>query len=386
MTRPLRVLLVSPVPERDPPTGDVTYTEELLRNPPAGVEYETYAEALAAGRLVEHASRRSQQSRRTVGERWRILHQALLNKVRSTGILWREPFRYFSVEEGAYDAIHVHVFSIRWLGPTPPIVVSNGAPQPDLYRDGYGWSQRRVSGTWAAERLLSRLLRVEQPVCRLESAAAVVTFTDHLREFYLHHRLCAPDLVATIPCPTRRSARPTLSRAPSTVGFVARNFVAKGGPTVAAAWPEIRRAHPEARLLIAGSEVPEEVERLDGVVSLGSLPRDELMSEFFAHLDVFAYPTTFDGGSLVMQEALAHAIPTVTSDYGPMPEMIGNGMAGAVVAAGDQAGLAQEVIKLLDPDHHAEVSRRTADWFDSRFADDVVRESLGRVYRRIAAP
>ena len=50
---PRRVLLLSPLPGLDPPSGDVVYTQELLAHPPAGVDYETYAQALAAGRLIE---------------------------------------------------------------------------------------------------------------------------------------------------------------------------------------------------------------------------------------------------------------------------------------------------------------------------------------------
>jgi glycosyltransferase involved in cell wall biosynthesis len=314
MSGPLRVLLVSPVPELDPPTGDVTYTEELLRHPPEGVIYETYADALAAGRLVESARRRT-LSRRSPVEIWRLLHQGVLNKARRAGLLWREPYRYFSVAPGHYDLIHVHVFGVRWVGPTPPVVLSNGAPQPALYRDGYGWSRLRVAIAWRTERALAFLLQVDQPVCRMRRTAAIVTFTDHLRDFYLEHRLAPPESVHTIPCPTKAAhSRPTLTRMPATVGFVARNFEAKGGPTVLAAWPTVHAAFPHARLLIAGADRPDSSVGVDdGVECLGPLPRKRLMAEFFAEIDVFAYPTTFDGPSLVLQEALSYGVPTVTS-------------------------------------------------------------------------
>jgi glycosyltransferase involved in cell wall biosynthesis len=385
MSGPLRVLLVSPVPGLDPPTGDVTYTEELLRHPPEGIIYETYADALAAGRLVELARRRG-LSRRSPGEVWRLVHQAVLNKARSVGLLWREPYRYFRVTPGHYDLVHVHVFGVRWVGPTPPIVLSNGAPQPALYRDGYGWSRRRVAIAWRTERALAFLLRVDQPVCRMRRTAAVVTFTDHLHDFYLEQGLVSSESLHTIPCPTETaSSRPTLERTPTTVGFVARNFEAKGGPTVLAAWPSVREAFPAARLLIAGADVLDGSFDMKGVEWLGPLPRDRLMKEFFAEIDVFAYPTTFDGPSLVLQEALSHGVPAITSDYGPMSEMIDHGEAGAIVGQRDSDALAREIMKLLAPDRHAEVASRAAHWFDARFASEVVARALGRLYRNVAA-
>ena len=59
----MRVLLLSPLRGLDPACGDIVHTEALLASPPDGVQYETYAEALARGALIEHATRAAQIGR-----------------------------------------------------------------------------------------------------------------------------------------------------------------------------------------------------------------------------------------------------------------------------------------------------------------------------------
>jgi glycosyltransferase involved in cell wall biosynthesis len=148
----------------------------------------------------------------------------------------------------------------------------------------------------------------------------------------------------------------------------------------------VHAAFPHARLLIAGADRPDSSVGVDdGVEWLGPLPRKRLMAEFFAEIDVFAYPTTFDGASLVLQEALSYGVPAVTSDYGPMVEMVHHGQAGAVVAQRDSIALGREIMRLLELEHHATVAGRAARWFDTRFSSDVVADALGHLYRQVIA-
>src|SRR5690242_12390116 len=80
---PLRVLLISPVPDLDPAGGDVTYTLELLRHPPPGVSYMTHAEAMAVG-LIRERGRRSTglAGRGRLQDLGLLLTQGVVNKAR----------------------------------------------------------------------------------------------------------------------------------------------------------------------------------------------------------------------------------------------------------------------------------------------------------------
>src|SRR5207302_3559423 len=131
----MRVLLLSPLAGRDPICGDTVYTEELLSNPPLGVQYEDYESALRAGRLRELARRPAISRASGAGKLRESLSYAgarSVNAFRQMGVLFREPFRHFSVEPDAYDAIHCHAFSASFRK-RPPLVVSSAAVLTDLY-------------------------------------------------------------------------------------------------------------------------------------------------------------------------------------------------------------------------------------------------------------
>src|SRR3954466_6839957 len=102
----MRVLLISFLPGIDPACGDVTYTQTLLARPPDGVEYETYADALERGTLVEHGRRgalgggaRADRGggARGGGEPVLTLGNKAVNVLRKRRVLFWEPFRFFSI-------------------------------------------------------------------------------------------------------------------------------------------------------------------------------------------------------------------------------------------------------------------------------------------------
>jgi glycosyltransferase involved in cell wall biosynthesis len=168
------------------------------------------------------------------------------------------------------------------------------------------------------------------------------------------------------------------------VGFIARDFDAKGGPDVLAAFQLLRGVRPDAQLLIVGSEprLDAAKRRTLGVEWHSLLPREELLDSVLPTIDVFAYPTHFDGLPLTLLEVMARGIPFVVSDYGAMPEIVGHGAAGKVVGEGDTHGLAAALDRLLEQPENGRARERAAAWFDSHYAPDVARTLLGRVYEQ----
>lgn len=377
----IRVLLLSPVRRWDPPNGDVTYTELLANHPPKGVVYETYDVALAAGRLIETGRRSACGGRRDTA-RW--LREAAVNRLRRRGYLFREPFRFFQVTAGEYDLVHVHVFSVRLIGWSGPTVVSNALPLPVVYRDAWRWSAAKVGWATVADQWLAKLSRVEHSSLRLRKTDAVVTFTDHLAKWYRSPSRRGRAVLVTIPPgiprPALTSAAP---RTPTTVGFVAHHHAAKGGDVLLRAWSHVLAQRPDARLILAGGSAQPPLGLPASVSWLGSRSRDQLLAEFYPALDVFAYPSTFDGSPLVVKEALSFGIPVVVSDYGALPEMVGNGSAGRVVPGGSERALAQAIVELLSEAEHRKASAAASRLFAARFEQSVVHERLGRLYRSL---
>lgn len=385
------MLLISPVRELDPLCGDVVYTEGLLKHPPAGVEYETYPQALAAGRLRELARRGEYLEARgpaKLSALLRIGREHSTNALRKRGILFREPFRYFWVAPGAYDLVHCHVFSAAFRRLNVPLVMSNAVTLEELYRGARGWSDWHVRWASTVDAALARRLRVQHTSHAMPAAAAVVCWTESLRRDLLQRCRVDPSRVHVAPCFVEPGPRRSPGRTrPRRIGFVARDFDAKGGPTVLEAFEIVWRHRPDAELVVIGSPPRGDFSQLraHGITWHPYLPRSELLEQHLPRLDVFAYPTRFDGLPLIVLEALALGIPVATSDYLAMPEIVGHGVAGSVTPEGDAQALADALLRLLDSDENAKARQRAATWFDEHFAPDVAVARLGRAYDAAAA-
>jgi glycosyltransferase involved in cell wall biosynthesis len=388
----LRVLLLSPLPGIDPPSGDVVYTDALLRNPPPDVEYEDYATAMSAGRLLE-LGRRADYRRSSGVERvrafGRIGRERTINALRESGMLFREPFRFFRVETEAYDLVHCHVFSVRFVGKTPPLVFSNACLIEDLYRHARGWSDSHVRLAAWADSALARSLGVQHTSYSMPEASSVVCFTSFLTTLLARHDAVEPSRLHVAPCFVEQGPRRTAPSVPRRVGFIATDFAAKGGNTVLEAFDVVRRVRPDAELFIVGSPPRLSADQLQRrqITWLPRVPRDELLTRYLSELDVLAYPTEFDGLPLTVLEALARGIPVATSDYQAMPEVVGQGIAGSVTPVRDAPALAESILRLLEPEENVAARTRAAEWFDAQYAPAVALEKLRDAYHAgLASP
>jgi glycosyltransferase involved in cell wall biosynthesis len=384
-SRRLRILLVSPAPGLDPPNGDVTYTEALLRHRPANIEYELYPDAIRAGRVRELARRGdvlTASGPERVRAAGRTARERALNTLRQRGVLFREPFRYFAVRARTYDLVHCHVFNAAFPGLDAPLVVSASGTVENVYLDGFGWSRARVLVASRVDAAAARWLRVQHTSHRMREAAVVVCQTRFYRDELIRRGAAEPDRLRVAPFFAEPGPRRAAPERPSTIGFVATEFVAKGGEDVVTAFARVRRLRPDAKLIIVGSQpqmTPDGLTRR-GITWMPRVPRAELLANLVPRFDAFAYPTRFDSFSFTTLEAMAHGIPVVTSDYGPMPEVVGEGFAGRVIPRGDVAGLADELVRLLDPEENRRVRARTAEWFDAHYSPAAAMPKLVAAY------
>ena len=367
--RELRVLLMSPLPGVDPFMGDVIYSQALLEQPPPGVTYIRYDDAIASGELLELGRRQSLQAALSRRSRALAMTQVLrdhsLNVARRSGLLFREPFRFLEIR-GSFDMVHCHTYSARWTGVPTPVLVSNALPLSELYARARGWGRGRVRFADDADRLLAKILGVSHIEHGLARADRVVAFTHTLGEWYAR-RGVPRERIGVVPCfPSGMPTAPSAQSVPGRIGFVAGDFVAKGGDTVIDAMARIRRSRPDAHLWIAGGPTSRSASDLAaaGVHSCGYLTREELLADFLPSCQVFAYPSRFDGLPLTLLEALGSGVPAVVSDYFALPEVVADGVSGRVVGQNDPDALAGAVLELLDP----EVNSRAAEAARLRYA------------------
>lgn len=173
---------------------------------------------------------------------------------------------------------------------------------------------------------------------------------------------------------------------------IARLLDRKGQHELIAAMPEIVRAQPRARLLIAG-EGPERaaLERavadlgLDGRVTLLGTRQD--VPDLLAAADVFVTPSHYEGhgGSLI--EAMLAGLPIVATDTPPHRESMEPGVTGLAVPLRDPAALAAAIVSLLDdPERTREMSAAAREAARARFDVAEIARRHEALYRRVVAP
>lgn len=133
-----------------------------------------------------------------------------------------------------------------------------------------------------------------------------------------------------------------------TVLFIGNDFVRKGGLVLLEAFRAVRREIPTARLQLVGTTPA--IARQDGVDVLGRIWDRAEIVRLYRQASVFAVPSYFDPFPLVLLEAMAFGLPTVSSHSCGIPEIVEDGRTGRLVRAGDVSALAAALIDTLsDP-------------------------------------
>ena len=380
----VRVLLLSPLRRLDPPNGDVTYTEQLLSSPPSGVEYVDYQTALKEGTLLPRGDRaevRAALGPLKLAPTSRAGAAKIVNAARRRELLFREPFRFFTVRRGAFDLVHTHVFSVGYRGDWPPIVVSNSVAIEALYRDGLSWSKARVRWASGVDRSLAEILDVDHSSYRKSSAARFIAFTQHLKEWWVDQGVIRSEEIDVVPCTVEPQPMRALKATPRVIGFFAGAPMVKGFDRALKVYQRVRQDRKDVELWAIGSEdvaSRKEAASAPGVRWVGRRPRAALLQHVLPQVDVLLHPTRFDGLPLSVLEAMSVGVPVVSSDYGALPEVVGE--AGRAVGGIPEAISA--VADLLSRDFNAQVSH--AAWGRQRryFAPDAVLPSLLGSYER----
>lgn len=173
---------------------------------------------------------------------------------------------------------------------------------------------------------------------------------------------------------------------------IARLLDRKGQHELISAMPEIVRAQPRARLLIAG-EGPERAALERAVADLGLDSRVTLLGtrqdvpDLLAVADVFVTPSHYEGhgGSLI--EAMLAGLPIVATDTPPHRESMEPGVTGLAVPLRDPAALAAAIVSLLDdPERAREMSAAAREAARARFDVAEIARRHEALYRRVVAP
>jgi glycosyltransferase involved in cell wall biosynthesis len=199
---------------------------------------------------------------------------------------------------------------------------------------------------------------------------------DYLRMFFppVDTKIFRPD-------PSKRLvARQALGLMPDdvVVGNVSNITPQKDHATFLRAAVELRRAHADARFVILGAEDPNRSDYAPGLWRLASqsglrLGRELIVRDPGSHVadlaaafDIFwlTSESKSEGVPTVIEEAMAMALPVVTTNVGAVTEVVEDGVTGFVVKPRDYIAIARATSTLL--------------------ADHVRSESMGKEARRRA--
>ena len=139
---------------------------------------------------------------------------------------------------------------------------------------------------------------------------------------------------------------------------VGRLIEQKDHATLLRAFARVHEAQPEARLAVLGAG-PLESDTRALASSLGLadavvLPGRTEIRDWLARADVLAHTSRWEGFGIVLLEAMLAGLPIVATRVSAVPEVVADGVTGALVEPGDVAGVARELAGLLgDPDRAA---------------------------------
>lgn len=170
------------------------------------------------------------------------------------------------------------------------------------------------------------------------------------------------------------------------IGTVGRLDPVKGQRYLIAAFAELGRRHPDARLLIVGDGPGrQELEALaralgvrDKTIFAGER-RD--IPDLLKAMDLFVLPSLAEGISNTILEAMATGLPVVATRVGGNPELVAEGLTGLLVPSADSGALAAAIDwYLLSPkamESHGAAARERA---VSRFALSGMVEAYRELY------
>jgi L-malate glycosyltransferase len=278
-----------------------------------------------------------------------------------------------------YDV--VHIFSASYLSfvlaPTPALVMARLLGRPTIlnYRSG------------EADDHLRRWRRSVVPTLRL--ATRIVTPSRYLVEVFGRHGLAAEPIPNFVDLDRFRFRERS---APRPVFLAIRNFEAHYdvGCTLRA-FQRIQARHPTASLWVAGDgPLRRDLETLATALGLRRVEflgrvDHEHMPDLYDRADIYLNTPRIDNMPNSILEAHAAGLPVVTTDAGGIPYMVRDGETALMVAAGDDAGVADAALRLLEEPHlAARLARNGLDECRARYSWPTVRGQWLDLYDELA--
>jgi glycosyltransferase involved in cell wall biosynthesis len=292
------------------------------------------------------------------------------------------PLRRLLAEQG-YAVVHAnepHGLTAAWLAGAHrrvPVVVSRRVAYP--------------LGTNPLARRRYRAVRYVLAISQFVAASCRASGVEEERIRLLYEGVEIPALPSAEER-NRARARWSILEEENLLGCVGYLLPEKGQETLLRALPEVRKAFPAVRLLLAGDgPCRGKLERLRSELQLGSaviLPGVvEEITEVYRAMDVFLFPSLAEPLGTSLLVAMAYALPVVASQGGAGPEVLEEGVSGYLRPPGDAPAWADAIRRLLaDRAAATRLGAAARETISERFSADRMVEQTLQVYRELAGP
>jgi glycosyltransferase involved in cell wall biosynthesis len=306
---------------------------------------------------------------------------AWVDRIRGFRALWRLVPYVFALWRcaGRVDVMHVMANSgWAWhLLAAPAIWVAHLRAKPAIvnYRGG------------EAERFFTRQFGWVRPTLR--RAFCVIVPSGFLRDLFARWGVKA-EIVPNIVDLAR--FRPGTVVANRMHLLIARNLEEIYDiPTALRAFARVRRAHPHARLSVAGSG-PQRAELeglcaglgIEAAVTFTGRLDNERMADLYRDADLLLNPALADNMPISLLEAMASGVPIVTTNVGGTPYLVEQGKTALLVEPGNDEAMAGAALRVIEDPRLAAALRTCGLEAVERFSWPNVRAALFAVYARAA--
>ena len=285
------------------------------------------------------------------------------------------------IEEGEFDVLHVH----EPLAPSLSVLAVWAAKGP-------------IVATWHSSmdrsRMILSLAKLAQTA--MEKISARIAVSEAARTTLVQHvggdALIIPNGVDTsfFIDAEPRIGWPGPGKALVFLGRV--DEPRKGLAVLLSAYPKVREAFPDLRLLIAGpgdvSKLVEDVPAADrnSISHIGMITNDE-KPDVFASGNIYIAPNT--GGEsfgIVLLESMAAGTPVVASDLLAFQRVLDNGKAGVTFRNEDAGDLAEVLINLLSDEVKLTELKQAGYSRSAEFDWAIVAQRVLEVYESVRLP
>lgn len=147
---------------------------------------------------------------------------------------------------------------------------------------------------------------------------------------------------------------------------------------------KVREQVPSVLVLVGDGpdrrEAEEEAKALGVLEDVRCLGKIDDVAPLLAAADLYLLPSESESFGLSALEALASGVPVVASNIGGLPEVVRDGVTGALLPVGDVAGMAAAAVRLLEPARWNAASTEAAKDARARFATADVVGQYERLY------